>query len=157
MSTLPWLILIYAIWFWTTNYIYWDKIWYGYCKRTTHTYQTDHFLYSWHGNILFCTSQNALSIAKQQQQQHTRTTDMGQGSLPYSNLELNKMKCSDDKSTLTLKTRGQPLIFEKYYNCLPLDKRKDCWGWELKISDLTLCKLNVIPWDCSACTVWHVG
>ena len=38
---------------------------------------------------LFFTSQNASSIAKQQQQQkqnHARTTDTGQGSLLYSNL-----------------------------------------------------------------------
>ena len=34
---------------------------------------------------LFKTSQNALSIAEQQQK-HTRTTGTGQGSLPYSNL-----------------------------------------------------------------------
>ena len=38
------------------------------------------------------------------------------------------MNCSDNKNTLTLKTRGQPLIFEKRINCLPLDKSKDCWG-----------------------------
>ena len=34
----------------------------------------------------FAHPQNASSIAQQQQHKHTRTTDTGQGSLPYSNL-----------------------------------------------------------------------
>ena len=56
-----------------------------------------------------------LCLAEQLQQKRTRTTATGHGSLPYSNLQ-TEIKCSDDKNTLTHKTREQPLIFKKYDN-----------------------------------------
>ena len=97
----------------------------------------------------FCTSQITSSIAKQQHQKHTRTTDTGQGSLPYSNL-LSEIKWSVQmtKTLWPSKQEDNHWFFEKCNNSLPLDKSKDCCGWELKISDLKLSKCNPLRLQC---------
>ena len=142
---------LYAIWFWTTNYIHSDKTRCGHYKRATHTPVK---------LITFSMADMAVSpfshhkaLSPLPKATTARTTGTGQCSTLYSILKSEiKWRAQMTNTLWPSKQQDKHWFSKSIINCLLLNKSKDCWGRELKISDSSY--VNVAPWECSVCTDW---